>query len=271
MTHHTPVTSRVAEDRHAPANSPRSMSSDSLGGFYKRKEVIGDCTLYLGDCLDVLPLIAGEADMLCSDIAYELTSGGNAHQSMGGLFATNSYDNDGKLFEVVDLELLGGPFSRALKPDADIYIMLNDKNLARGQIAFEGAGFQLHNILVWDKIRATRNRWYMKNCEFTLYMWKGKSDPQGINDCGSKQLFQLNNKKVTGHPTEKPVELMSEYIRNSSNQGDLVLDPMMGAGATLVAAVQMGRRAVGIDISEQWFDVACERVRQAYDKRGIAA
>lgn len=242
-----------------------------MTGSYSRKETIGDITLYQGDCLDVLPLVAGQADMICSDVAYKLTSGGNAHQSMGGMFATDQYDNGGSLIDVIDLELLGGPFSRACKPDADVYIMLNDKNLARGQIAFEGAGFQLHNILVWDKIRATRNRWYMKNCEFTLYMWQGKSDPQGINDCGSKQLFQLNNKKVSAHPTEKPVELMSEYIRNSSNQGDVVLDPMMGAGATMVAAVQMGRSGIGIDIKPEWFDVACDRVREAYAARGVTA
>jgi DNA modification methylase len=141
--------------------------------------------------------------------------------------------------------------------------MANDKNLFRAGLAFEGAGWRFHNLLVWDKVRATRNRWYMKNLEFTIYLWKGKSDPKGINDCGSKQSFTLNAKKETAHPTEKPVALARHYIFNSSNQGDVILDPMMGSGSALVGAVELGRRAIGIEKNPKWFDVAVQRVTEA--------
>lgn len=230
---------------------------------FARDVTIGPCRLILGDCRDVLPSLRGVADMILCDVAYELTSGGNAHQSMGGIFATANYDNDGKLMEVPPWEALGGPFVRACKADADLYIMANDKNLARAILAFEGAGCGFHNLLVWDKIRATRNRWYMKNLEFTIYLWKGRSDPKGINDCGSKQSFALNAERLSTHPTEKPVELCAHYIGNSTDPGDLVLDPMMGSGTTLVAAVRTGRRAIGIETDPRWFDVACARVEDA--------
>lgn len=223
---------------------------------------IGKCRLILGDCRDVLPELEGIADFLFCDVAYSLTSGGNAHQSMGGIFAQTNYQNDGLLMEVPDWEELGGPFFRACKPDADAYIMTNDKNLFRAGLAFEGAGWKFHNLLVWDKVRATRNRWYMKNLEFTIYMWKGRADQKGINDCGSKQLFTLNAKRETAHPTEKPVALCDHYIRNSTNQGDTVLDPMMGSGAALVAAAQAGRRAVGIEKNPEYFAIAESRVRK---------
>ena len=222
-----------------------------------------DCTLYLGDCLDVLLHLEGAADMLFCDVAYDLIGGGNGHQSMGGLFAQENYDNSGKLMDTLPLEVLGGPFYRACKPDADAYIMTNDKNLFRMGLAFEGAGWKFHNLLAWDKIRATRNRWYMKNLEFTIYFWKGKADPLGINDCGSKQLFQLNAPKVTDHPTEKPVELAAHYIRNSSKPGDTVIDPMMGSGTAMIAALQNGRRAIGIEKELKWFEVAKARVQTA--------
>lgn len=228
-----------------------------------RKEVFGPVTVYQGDCLDILPALRGQADMIFCDVAYELTSGGNAHQSMGGIFAKDRYVNDGLLMEVPDWEALGGPFLRACKPDADAYIMANDKNLCRAQLAFEGAGWKFHNLLTWNKIRATRNRWYMKNLEFTLYLWKGKADPAGINDCGSKQSFDLNAPKVTDHPTEKPVALVAHYIENSTVPGGLVLDPMVGSGTALVAAIQTGRRAIGIEKDPEWFDLACERAEQA--------
>jgi len=233
----------------------------------KRRETIGDCHLILGDCLEVLPFFRGKADMIFCDVAYELTSGGNAHQSMGGIFAKDQYANDGKLMDCPEWEELGGPFYRACKPDADAYIMANDKNLFRAGLAFEGAGWKFHNLLAWDKVRATRNRWYMKNLEFTMYLWKGKSDPQGINDCGSKQSFTLNAPKITEHPTEKPVALGEHYILNSTQPGQTVLDPMMGSGASMVAAVRTGRAGIGIELSERWFDVACYRVEAAVSAR----
>lgn len=229
---------------------------------------IGPCRLILGDCLDVLPSIAGTADMLFCDVAYELSSGGNAHQSMGGIFANDRYSNDGRLMDVPDWEELGGPFFRACKPDADAYIMANDKNLFRAGLAFEGAGWRFHNLLVWDKVRATRNRWYMKNLEFTIYLWKGKADPKGIHDCGSKQSFTMNAKKETAHPTEKPVALARHYIANSSKPGDVILDPMMGSGSAIVGAVELGRRAIGIEKNPKWFDVAVQRVAAAVAANG---
>jgi DNA modification methylase len=229
---------------------------------------IGPCRLILGDCLDVLPSLTGAADMLFCDVAYELTSGGNAHQSMGGIFGKGQYSNDGLLMDVPDWEDLGGPFFRSCKQDADAYIMANDKNLFRAGLAFEGAGWRFHNLLVWDKVRATRNRWYMKNLEFTIYLWKGKADPKGIHDCGSKQSFTMNAKKETAHPTEKPVALARHYIANSSNPGDVILDPMMGSGSAMVGAVELGRRAIGIEKNPKWFDVAVRRVVHAVEAAG---
>ena len=225
--------------------------------------IIGPCRLILGDCLDILPSLRGVADMLFCDVAYELTSGGNAHQSMGGIFSNDRYSNDGLLMDVPAWEELGAPFFRACKPNADAYIMANDKNVFRAGLAFEGAGWRFHNLLVWDKVRATRNRWYMKNLEFTIYLWKGKSDPKGIHDCGSKQSFTLNAKKETAHPTEKPVALARHYISNSSKPDDVILDPMMGSGSAMVGAVELDRRAIGIEKNPKWFDVAVQRVTAA--------
>lgn len=236
----------------------------SIAGAVEVRQ-IGDALMILGDCRDVLPGLEGVADLLVCDVAYRLTAGGNAKQVMGGMFAQDNYDNKGKLMQVPKWHELGGPFLRACKPNADAYIMTNDKNLFEAHGAFIGAGWKFHNLLVWDKIRATRNRWYMKNLEFTLYWFKGKADPKGINDCGSKQLFSLNAKKETTHPTEKPVALMDHYIRNSSNQGDVVLDPMMGSAATVVAALQAGRRGIGIEIDPEHYEMACARVAEAVE------
>jgi len=231
----------------------------------KRVEQIGPVRLYLGDMREVLGLLDERADLCVTDPPYKLTSGGNAVQVMGGMFSRAEYDNSGALMDTMPWPEMGGPIFRALKDDADCYVMSNDKNLFAAQAAFAGAGFQFHNLLVWDKVRATRNRWYMKNLEFTLYLWKGKADKRGINDCGSKQSFTLNAKRESGHQTEKPVALMAHYIENSSQPGARVLDPFMGSGTTMVAAVQTGRGGIGIELDEGHFETACARVRRAVE------
>lgn len=233
----------------------------------RREVTIGNCRLILGDCLEILPQLGACADMIFCDPAYKLTSGGRNGQSMSGIFAADRYANDGKLMHCPDWADLSEPFFDACKDDADAYIMTNDKNLFPAGQAFIGGGWKFHNMLVWDKVRATRNRWYMKNLEFTMYLWKGRADPHGINDCGSKQSFTLNAPKVTAHPTEKPVELGEHYILNSTRPGGVVLDPMMGSGSAMVAAMRAGRAGIGIELSEKWFDVACRRVAAAFEAR----
>jgi len=64
------------------------------------------------------------------------------------------------------------------------------------------------------------------------------------------------------HPTQKPVELMRFFMRLHTDPADLILDPFMGSGTTLVAAKQLGRRAIGIEIEEKYCAVAVERLAQ---------
>lgn len=231
-----------------------------------RVERIGNATLYLGNCLEILPTL-GPADLLVSDVPYKLTTGGVSLSSktMSGIFAAHNYANDGQLvISTVEWEEMAGPLYASLKENADAYIMANDKNVGAALNAFTQAGFGLHNILTWDKITPTANRWYMKNIEFTLYFWKGNA--KTINDPSSKQGIRGNQIDESGHPTEKPVWLMQQYITNSSKAGETVLDPFMGSGTTGVAALRAGRKFIGIEIDPKFFDMACRRIEKATDQ-----
>lgn len=241
-----------------------------------RVERIGDSTLYLCDAREALAEITG-AHLLVSDPPYRLTSGGNSARNiskdfrpMGGFFRPGSeYANSGEPV-VVNCEFsdwLPAAFA-ALADDADAYVMSNDKNMRALLNALDDAGFGLHNILVWDKVSATPNRWYMKNVEFVAYAWKGKA--KTIRAAKSKQLIRCPQRDETQHPTEKPVALMEHYIINSTEQGDTVLDPFMGSGTTGVAAIRAGRKFIGVEITEEWFDVACERIEAAQHMPAIA-
>lgn len=239
---------------------------------------IGDCTLYHGDALDILPDLRGCADLIVSDPPYKLTSGGTGSGAMGGKFDDEVYDNTGLLMDVVKWGEIGGPCYRALKPNGDCYIMCEDKNLPAALGGFLGAGFRYHGILVWDKISPSRTRYYMKDSEFTLtlhkredegvftlFLWKGGA--RDINNGGDTRVTAMHRPKDAVHDTQKPVELMAMYIRNSSEPNQCVLDPFMGSGTTLVAAVQEGRCATGIEKDLAHFEAACLRVQAAVDAR----
>ncbi|MHB1803130.1 MAG: DNA-methyltransferase, partial [Actinomycetes bacterium] len=84
----------------------------------------------------------------------------------------------------------------------------------------------------------------------------------GGHDVGN--VVRISGIKPTkhDHPTPKPVELMARFVAWHSAPGDLVLDPFAGAGTTLVAAKNLGRRSVGIEIEERWCEMAAKRLSQ---------
>jgi len=224
---------------------------------------IEDITLIHGDAMEVLADYPRHANCLCTDHPYRLTSGGRGTSgdgSMSGIFDAKDYDNSGDLMAMAEWNKTGGPLFRALKDDADAYVMVNDKNIMLALGAFIGAGFKFHNMLAWDKRAPTPNRWYMKHIEFTLYLWKGEGRP--INHPGSKQLYTAGRPKLGLHPTEKPVGLMRHYLENSTQPGDCALDPYMGSGSTMVAALETGRRGLGVEIDRAHFETAVKRLQE---------
>ena len=146
-----------------------------------------------------------------------------------------------------------------LKDDTHAYIYINARNIKELQTEAEKAGFQYQNIIIWEKGNATPNRYYLQAYEMILLLRKGKA--RNINNMGTKNLLKVKNiigKKT--HPTEKPVELNKIFIENSSNQGELVLDPFMGSGSCGVACKETDRNFVGIEIDEKYFKIAQERI-----------
>lgn len=225
-----------------------------------RVEVIGDARLHLGDCREVELAIA---DGVFTDPPYRLTSGGKGKAGEGIMRGwLTDYDNKGAPV-TCDIEWpeVMALIARQLADPADAYVFANDKNIREALNAAHDAGLRFHNMLVWDKVAAIPNRWYMKNCEFVAYLYKGNA--RTILDPSCKQLMRVAQVDESAHPTEKPVGLMRCYIENSTAPGELVLDPFMGTGTTGVAALRSGRRFEGVEVEPRWFDVACRRIEAA--------
>ena len=229
-----------------------------------RIETIGAATLYLGDCRDVLPGL-GPVDCVCSDPPYLVSKGGFASnlQLEGGFGGwMKGYGNGG---DIVDCDLSFADWMplafNAIGERGQAYFMTNGRNLKDMQIAAEAAGFRLHTVLVWDKKAALPNKYYQNITEFALFMFKGKA--RTINDPASKNLVQIFQRDESPHPTEKPVELMRLWVGNSTQPGDIVLDPFMGSGTTGVACERIKRRFIGVEKDLTFFDIACRRIEQA--------
>jgi len=217
---------------------------------------------------DFLTAQVPEVDLIVTDPPYRWnkTTGGRANND---IFASKWQGQiSGK--NIVKASLLHNNISfkewvpkvfQSLKSPGHCYIFLNDKNIQEALNIATKNGFRLHNILVWHKNNCTPNKWYMKNAEFILFLYKGKAFP--INNLNTKQL--MFHKNISGkkklHPTQKPISLLEALINNSSNPGEVVLDPFMGSGSTGVAACNTGRNFVGYEIDENYFKIAESRFK----------
>ena len=217
-------------------------------------------TLLFGDCLERMKDIQDNSVDLCvSDIPYKLTGGGKGDGANSkrpkGILEDNS-----QLMQVPKFEDWLPELYRVMKDGSHIYLMCNFKNLNDLMNKSLAVGFKHINLLVWEKNNCTPSQFYMKNCEYTLLLRKGKS--KYINNIGgSKTVHKFNNiigNKV--HPTEKPEELMKFYVENSSDRGDTVLDMFMGSGSTGVAALNTNRKFIGVEMEEKYFDIGASRM-----------
>ena len=223
--------------------------------------------LMKGDCLEMMKSIPDNSIDLCvSDIPYKLTGGGkgdgaNSKRPKGIL------ENNSQLMKIPKFEDWLPELYRVMKNGTHIYLMCNFKNLNDLMNKSLAVGFKHINLLVWEKNNCTPSQFYMKNCEYTLLLRKGSS--KYINDIGgSKTVHKFNNiigNKV--HPTEKPVDLMEFYVENSSNIGDTVLDMFMGSGTTGVACVNTNRDFTGIELDDNYFNIAEKRIQEALDNK----
>lgn len=200
-------------------------------------------------------------DLLVTDPPYKTITGGDSNgknsERPKGMLSGNR-----KLFAHQNIKIGDWMLEvyRVLKEGSHAYIFTNVLNLREMLEESQKAGFKLHNLLCWEKNNCTPSQYYMKNCEYVLFLRKGKA--KWINNIGgSKTVHQFNN--IIGnktHPCEKPIDLLKFYIANSSEEGDLVFDPFSGTGSTLIASKELGRNYLGYEIDEEYFNIAIERL-----------
>lgn len=175
-------------------------------------------------------------------------------------------NRDGKVFEFNDINVseYAPEFFRVLKDGSHLYVMTNHINLIEMLNTFTKVGFHFIKSLIWDKGNKIMGTFYMSQFEYILFFRKGFG--KKINNCGTSDIMSIPNNKTKApngsnyHDTEKPVELFKILIENSTQKGEVVMDPFMGIGGCGVACKQLGRSFIGCEIDKKYFDVAKNRI-----------
>jgi DNA modification methylase len=226
--------------------------------------------LMLGDCLERMKEIkSGSVDMILTDPPYELSkSKGGGMMGKGGRKFMQEVKEQGmidgidtKSFLNVCLSLFGH------KQKFCAVITCSTKQIIEYITWAENNGFQ-YGLGVWHKSNPAPlcNYKYLNDVEYWIYIKGNKSKILG--DYHSKSMVyksQINkkDKALYGHATCKPVELMEKFIGNHSTEDQTILDPFMGSGSTGVAAKNLNRKFIGIEMDEGYFDIAKERIDKA--------
>lgn len=199
---------------------------------FVRKEVIGDCTLYQGDCLEVMPLIGG-VDAVVTDPPYGIGINKSNRLSVSRGHGDENWDD-----EAPDIQFLIG--------------------MGVPSIVWGGNYFDLpptRCVLSWDKNNAGRDFADFEMAWTNLDMVARRIIHRPMNMDGGKL-----------HPTQKPVRVMTWCIDYLPGEARVICDPFMGSGTTGVACAKRGLSFIGIEREAKYFDIACRRVEEAYNQ-----
>lgn len=245
-------------------------------------------TLYLGDsdgsngetpCLQQLQT---DVDAVITDPPYNVsTRNGRDGTTPGGLKRKDGTTREVRRdFGEWDRTWVPGPFleeSTRLLREGGSLIAFTSEFLIGDYVA---SGLNHRNLIYWRKTNPTPafRMLYVRAIEMAVWQVKGKTgwtwNGGGYvpNVYEGKVIagFTVANGELREHPTQKPLWLMRALIEQHTKPGDLILDPFAGSGTTLVAAKQLGRRAIGIEMNTEYAEAAVRRLAQGVLFGGVA-
>ena len=214
--------------------------------------------LYNGDCLEIMDRLIEEGvkvDCILTDPPYGMNFKSNHRKNK-----YEKIENDNNLNF---LPLLFNKLYKILNDNSHIYCFCSWHNIDKFKIEFEKY-FKLKNIIVWEKNNTSMGDLkgsYAPKHEFILYGHKGRRLRNGFRYADIIKAKRTNNKL---HPTQKPVDLLELLLKQSTNENEIVLDCFMGSGSTGVACANTGRKFIGIELDNNYFDIASKRIEEAY-------
>lgn len=231
----------------------------------KQIEIIGDITLYCGDSLEIMGTL-DTVDHTISDPPYEKIT----QDKIGGIKRNDGGRETEKLnFQAID-DIRHDVVQLVSKITSGWFIgFCTPEGVSRWADEINESTIKYKKCCVWikpDAMPQLNGQSPASGFENFVTGWCG-SGKSKWNAGGKRGVYThlTNQPDRTGlHPTEKPLPLMCEILNDFTNQGETILDPFMGSGTTLVACAKMGRKGIGIELDQKYFDLACKRVEESY-------
>ena len=202
--------------------------------------VIGNATLYHGDCLGLLPTLP-KVDCIISDPPY-------------GIGYDASHDKYKNGIDRGEAAWDEQPF------DPSVILALDLPTILWGGNCFASKLYDHPGWLSW--VKTIRNDAKIRQADMELAWTNFITRPQTFRHLWVGAYRDSESGVQNVHPTQKPVALMEWCIRVAKHP-ETILDPFMGSGTTGVACMNLGRKFIGIEIEKKYFDIACERIDQA--------
>lgn len=232
---------------------------------------MSEIKLLYGDCLKLLGGIKDKSvDLVLTDPPYQINNtnaGGNSKLSK-----SIQHMND----EIRDLNIINGfdikifeELERVMKVP-NMYFWCNKEQIPMYIDYFVNKKKYSFDILCWVKTNAMPlfNNKYLTDKEYCLYFKKGGyCQPQNYNDAKTifNQPINIKDKNKYNHPTIKPLNIIKTLIKNSSKEGDVVLDCFMGSGTTGVACYSLNRNFIGMELDSKYFEIAKSRIKECQE------
>lgn len=225
--------------------------------------------LYNDDCLNVLKALPDKSiDLIVTDPPYQIdnTKAGGKSLLAKSIQQMNDEIRDNNLTKGFNLSVLDELARLMRKPN--IYVWCNGKQIPMYLKYFVGKWKMSFDIIVWTKTNATplfHNK-YLSDKEYCLYFRKGGyCQPQSYEKARTVyfQPINIKDKRLYGHPTIKPLNIIENLVETSSRPGEVVLDPFMGSGTVGVACKKLGRKFIGVELDPNYFQVAEERIEHS--------
>ena len=227
--------------------------------------------IYHGDCREILPTLASESvDMIWTDPPYghsnhdgDLNSRLNKHRDIASQPIAN--DDADSMRVVVDFALREA--ARILKADCCCCCCCCGggprPTFAWVANRMDSDGLSFFHSVIWDKANPGLGWRYRRQHEMVMISHrKGGKLAWSSASKAAPNIIRMMPDRERHHPNEKPEALVSWFLDLHTLEGQTILDPFMGSGTTLVAAKQLGRRAIGIELEEKYCEIAAKRLSQ---------
>lgn len=228
-------------------------------------------TIYNDDAYDRVKLLLAEnikVDHIITDPPFAISKKSNFHTMNNprhGVYF-GDWDNSFDLYGWI------GEYAKLLDKNGSFVVFCSYRFISYIIDEMEAQGLVVKDIIRWNKTNPMPrniNRRYVQDTEFAIWAVNKKAKwifnkPEDVPYLRTGFDFPVvSGSERTGHPTQKSLRLMEKIIEIHTKEGQTVLDPFMGSGTTGVAAKKLNRHFIGIELDEQYYDMAKERILSA--------